>query len=336
MGLGLGLALGACDHDVFVCSNDAECVNGDDAGVCQQNGWCSFWAPDCPSKQRYGELADDPFAGECVAPTADATEPEDSEGLGDSDNGTDDGGETDPDDVPRDDTTETGSADPEGTTGDVGPQESSSSGDLPPQPVTDCPDDPDLALCVNFDSFEGSTVYDDRDPTIAGVLTPTAEIADGLMGNALTVWGDGGHLNLGDQIYPTGSFTVEVWFRLQGPSGEWPTLVNQWTEAGGFRGFWLGGNKDGNRVEFWVDNEIASSPVVALDTWTRVTATHDANSGQMRLYLDGQNVGSALHLGPLTSTDLPLRLGDGNFGAPLDGQIDSVRLWDRALAPEEI
>ena len=334
LGLGLGLALGACIDDVFVCSDDIDCVNGDLAGVCQDNGRCSFPDRDCDSGQRYGELAEEGVAEECVPTTASDTTP--SEGSEGSEGGADEHSEAGSGDIPFDDTTGTGLPESTDTTGDFGLEESGSSGDLPPLPSMDCPDDPDLALCLDFESFEGSTVYDDRDPAIAGALIPSAQLTDGLTGNALTVSGDGGHLNLGNQLYPTGSFTIEVWCRLTAPSGEWPTLVNRWTEAGGFRGFWLGLTQDGTGLEFWVDTEIASAPNVPLDTWTRVTATHDAESGAMRLYVDGQQVGSEVHLGPLTSTSLDLRLGDGNFGAPLHGQLDGVRLWNRALSPDEI
>lgn len=69
--LGLGLACGglaswACSGaDVFACSTDAECVDGEHAGQCQAEGYCSFPDPACPSGQRFGAHAG-PLANTCV------------------------------------------------------------------------------------------------------------------------------------------------------------------------------------------------------------------------------------------------------------------------------
>lgn len=319
-GLALGLASGACDYDMFVCSDDADCANGDVAGVCQDNGWCSFSDPTCASDQRYGEFANDQVAGTCVpTPASNVMVAEDTEqgGL---------------DGVPSNDATETDPTEDEGTTGDTEQQESSSSGPSEP-PFASCPDDPALVLCLNFESVEGSTVYDDADPTIAGELVPGAEIVQGMMGNALSLPGDGGHLTLGNELHPTGSFSVEAWFRLEGPPQEWVTLIDQWADD---EGFWLGGSSPAGGLTFWVDDTNASIPSVPTDQWILVTATHDAESGEMRLYLNGLLLDSKTHHGPLTPTTLDLKLGQGASGTPGHGQIDGVRLWNRVLSPEEI
>ena len=326
MGLGLALALGACDHDAFVCNDDADCTNGDVAGVCQHDGWCSFSDPDCSSNQRYGDFAGDQVAGTCV-PTA-VPHTMGTDDLDDSSDAADEGDDADS----RDDTTGTSGTEDESTTGDVDLDESSSSDTLD-LPLDHCPDDPDLALCMNFESVDGSTVYDDADPTIAGQLVPGAEIGEGLMGHALLLPGDGGHLTLGDEIRPTGSFSVDAWIRLEGPPQEWVTLIDQWSND---EGFWLGGSSPAGGLTFWVDGTDVLISHVPTDQWLHVTATHDTESGHVRLYLDGQLVASATHFGPLTPTTLDLKLGQGASGTPGHGQIDSVRLWNRALSPEEI
>lgn len=63
VGLGVTLSCGARD---FNCQDSDDC--GSD-GMCQSSGYCSFPDTECPSGQRYGELAGAGLAGECVNPT---------------------------------------------------------------------------------------------------------------------------------------------------------------------------------------------------------------------------------------------------------------------------
>lgn len=61
----VGIALGGCGPQFFVCENDGACGPG---AVCADNGYCAFTDPDCDSGYRYGEYS--PLAGECLDPTA--------------------------------------------------------------------------------------------------------------------------------------------------------------------------------------------------------------------------------------------------------------------------
>ena len=58
----------ACSHaGAYECSSSVQCIVDSIAGECQPDGWCSFPDGDCPSGQRYGELAGDGLAGDCVS-----------------------------------------------------------------------------------------------------------------------------------------------------------------------------------------------------------------------------------------------------------------------------
>ena len=58
----------------------------------------------------------------------------------------------------------------------------------------------------------------------------------------------------------------------------------------------------------------------------------------MRLYLNGKLIAEQRDCrSDLTPTTLPLRLGaDADGGSLFNGMIGDVRLWRRALGPEEI
>lgn len=56
----------ACSGSFFACSETGDCSRDDGSGFCEPTGWCSFPDDSCPSGSRYGGLAGDGLAGECV------------------------------------------------------------------------------------------------------------------------------------------------------------------------------------------------------------------------------------------------------------------------------
>ncbi len=54
----------------FECGIDDACRRGDDLGMCEVEGYCSFGDDECPSGRRYADNAGDGLADQCVADTA--------------------------------------------------------------------------------------------------------------------------------------------------------------------------------------------------------------------------------------------------------------------------
>ena len=80
-----------------------------------------------------------------------------------------------------------------------------------------------------------------------------------------------------------------------------------------------------------------SPQAVPVGEWVHVIATHD--NRVMRLYLNGRLVGSLDRPGALVSSGNRLCLGAYSPGDPahaFQGVLDEVRLYDRALTPEEV
>lgn len=73
--------------------------------------------------------------------------------------------------------------------------------------------------------------------------------------------------------------------------------------------------------------------------WHHIVATYDANGGSnnMRIYIDGELDNSITKTGTISTSDYNLRIGhfEGS-GYYLKGTIDDVRIYNRALSPEEI
>src|SRR4029453_1839207 len=61
------LAMGCARERVFYCESTDQCALEDVAGFCQPSHFCRFPDADCPSGQRYGDYAPEPWGGVCVA-----------------------------------------------------------------------------------------------------------------------------------------------------------------------------------------------------------------------------------------------------------------------------
>jgi Protein of unknown function (DUF1553)/Protein of unknown function (DUF1549)/Concanavalin A-like lectin/glucanases superfamily/Planctomycete cytochrome C len=152
----------------------------------------------------------------------------------------------------------------------------------------------------------------------------------------------------------TNGFTLGVWLR---PSGKQPVNVFQKIDdTARRRGFeWLLEDIVLVDIQRWAARltvTLASdSPAGAIQVRTRdrlrfgesyhVTMTYDGSgkAAGLHLYLDGKRaavdvVRDALS-GPVAN-DAALRVGSRALGKPFVGQIDDLRLYDRALTPSEI
>ncbi len=113
----------ACQSNSFSCGDDSECTVQGVAGVCEDNGVCSFPDEECASGRRYGQQAPAELAGVCVQGSEGS-----STGLASSEGSSSGAGSSS-----GFETTSSGST---GVTGTASSSESSSSssGDPGPQP----------------------------------------------------------------------------------------------------------------------------------------------------------------------------------------------------------
>ncbi len=76
----------------------------------------------------------------------------------------------------------------------------------------------------------------------------------------------------------------------------------------------------------------ASIPTIVADRWYQVAATYDGS--RVRLYLNGQEVADQAISGTINQTTDPVSIGRANSDV-IDGMIDNIRIFGRALAPSE-
>lgn len=147
-------------------------------------------------------------------------------------------------------------------------------------------------------------------------------------------------------------YTVSSWvyFDSTQTGGIFPAIISK-NNSGGWGSGWVlgrssaGGNISGGKVrlavyhnrDINVPNAAYSNWIYPVDTWNYVTVSWDGNN--VNYYLNGVLLETEIITTPpdTGSGDLNIGYGRANwYSAYHDGQIDDVRLYDRALSDTEI
>ncbi|MDB6123080.1 MAG: Protein of unknown function (DUF1553)/Protein of unknown function (DUF1549)/Planctomycete [Pedosphaera sp.] len=142
------------------------------------------------------------------------------------------------------------------------------------------------------------------------------------------------------------SFSYGAWvFLAKGRDG---ALFSRMDDQHDYRGWdlWIEGGKPGTHiVSKWPEDALKVVANKAIDEkrWTHVCITYDgkAKAGGVKIYMNGElqaSVGvQADKLQNSIRTKIPFKIGQRSTTAPLDtAGIQDVRLYDRALKPEEV
>jgi hypothetical protein len=327
----------ACSADgVFACEDADDCA-GVSGGVCESTGWCSFPDDTCGSQRRYGEWAGDGLAGACVDEggtgtstddSASATSPSASDPVTLS--------TTDPD-TTLDGTTM--SIDPDTTTTDdpTSPGDESSS--------TGAPIDPDLVAWYRFDEGEFAGGVVDEIGMHDGACLPDLCPAPipGVIGSAAHFDGidDIVRVPVTDTLVVGDALTVALWMRVDTIDGQFQSVIARAYLDLIDDTFEIGINASG--VMRWgLSTEDPVHPNInadapAVGVWIHVAGTFDAEAS--RMYVNGVLVGEAAG-GVIAQDEHDVTLGAGFDNAAdanwLEGALDEVRIYRRALTEDEI
>jgi len=152
------------------------------------------------------------------------------------------------------------------------------------------------------------------------------------------------YIDLGDTagFERTDAFSYGAWVRASGGGA----IIARMDDAAAYRGwdvYLTGKGVEVHLVHRWPENSvhmISKSPLPS-DRWTHVFVTYDGSSraAGCRLYFNGKlqpvNVTHDKLTGSIR-TDKPLHIARRNPGGTLAGAIDDVRIYPRALVPEEV
>jgi hypothetical protein len=138
----------------------------------------------------------------------------------------------------------------------------------------------------------------------------------------------------------TADFTVAFWKRKTKPNADWVRIVGKGDGAQRTFGIWEFPGAE-NRLKFQIYNngggavlDLDSNVAIPLNTWAHVTAVMSVNSAA--LYVDGRPVGNGMRTGDSANGAHPLTFGHAGYHGFFCGQLDDIRIYNRALSMSEI
>ncbi len=199
----------------------------------------------------------------------------------------------------------------------------------------------------DFDEGSGSTARDTSGNVNHGDING-AEWVDGRVGKALEFDGvdyvevpDSPELRLGTKQ------TVEAWVNVNAYPSSWARFVGK-GDAGSSRNYGLWIQNDGDILyqfqdsvagiirNIWNNAGPGDPANIPLGSgWHQVVGTFDGTIA--RLYIDGNEVNATDYSGSIPVTNAEsLMIGARQSGNYFNGTIDQVRIYNRALSPEEV
>ncbi len=180
-----------------------------------------------------------------------------------------------------------------------------------------------------------------------GTLVNGATFANGMVGQALSLDGVDDYVSIPDNdlwTFPASDFSIDLWINLRvvkvGSVGHPGQIFIGHDEGSGYRNKWLLGL--GGGVLFFHINDPGGNSVFigqfpfspSAGQWYHVTVTRGGSS--FTFYVDGVPVGSTTNATPIPNANAPLTIGQAEGLGFVDGLIDEVEIFSRALSAAEI
>jgi hypothetical protein len=192
-----------------------------------------------------------------------------------------------------------------------------------------------------FEEGSGTTTADASGHTLTGTLSNATWTTAGKFGKALAFNGTNAWVTVADNtlLHLTNGMTVEAWVKPAATSTNWTSAVMKERGTNGLA-YALYATDGANKppagyINRGADVEAAGTSVLPLNTWSHLAVTYDG--ANIRLYVNGTQVGTKAQTGNITSSTSPLRFGgDSPWGEYFNGLIDEVRVYSVALTAAQI
>lgn len=200
-----------------------------------------------------------------------------------------------------------------------------------------------------FNEGSGTVAHDVSGHHNDGTISGDAAWTQGRFGGGLAFDGNTGVVDVPENpIFDSPSVTVSAWVKAPGSPGDFKYIVAKGANGCLAASYGLYSGPNGG-LEFYAGYNGGASWTTSPDAgtgvwdgqWHSVIGTYDGST--VRLYVDGVQVGSGtaspsgISYGEPNSNDLLIGNYDGCGGAlDFTGLIDQVRVFNRALGPQEI
>jgi fibronectin type 3 domain-containing protein len=192
-----------------------------------------------------------------------------------------------------------------------------------------------------FDAGIGTTAADSSGTGNVGTITGPTWSTAGRFGNALTFDGVNDLVTVADanSLDFTNALTLEAWVRPTALGNAWRTTLMK--ERPGSDSYALYANGSGGtkvpagEIFTTTYRDATASTQLPLGTWTHIATTY--NGTALVIYVNGTAAGQLLTSGPIVVGTGALRIGGNSiWGEWFQGDIDEVRVYNRALTATEI
>jgi hypothetical protein len=200
---------------------------------------------------------------------------------------------------------------------------------------------PDLVGWWKLDEGAGSVVIDWSGHDNHGTFQGNPQWTGGYDGGALGLSGSGDNVYAESAQLPTGAFTLALWFNPAAGLGSDSSRQDLlYWQVGNGRPHLTFNRSGTGEVGLWpnvggdFDGPLTTTRSWAANTWYHVTATFDANT--FKIYVNGNQEDLVSHPGMHEDASgllMGCRTSQRDYFA---GNIDDVRLYNRALTVEEI
>jgi hypothetical protein len=202
------------------------------------------------------------------------------------------------------------------------------------------PASPGLVAAYGFDETSGSIVGDSSGNSNAGTITGAARVVAGRYGGALSFNGSSNVVSVPDSnsLDLTSGMTLEAWVKPT-TLGAFKTVVLKEAPGDLSYGMYASsayGGSGVSRPSAWIaGTDVGATTALPTASWSHLAATYDRTS--FKLYINGTQVASKAFTGAITPSAGALKIGGNSiWGEYFNGQIDEIRVYNRALSPSEI
>lgn len=199
--------------------------------------------------------------------------------------------------------------------------------------------DPNLGLVARyrFETLADGVLSDDSGQGNHLRAQGKLELRPGKVGQAVCISGAGyPQAPASPSLELGGAMTLEAWIKPEFHPASGMRILDRAT-IGGNDGFMFDTWPEGHLRLIIAPGLLRDEVQLPVNEWVHVAATYSDETGECRLYRNGEVVAETVMAGKLKPSQHPLNLGASQGGGDrFTGLMDEVRIYKRCLAQEEI